>query len=278
MIFSKTAGVVISEMKMLRANGQSGAFALVEGPDDLRFWKMHLKVPRECIVVADGVINLRGCMQALPVDLLGSVVAIADKDYENFLNPSPFASCVDTFFYDEGFLETFIINTVALRKILRLHADDVRLERFLASHPGVTIYSHLRRIAAVFGRLRVLNSRMGLGACFSKTFTPYRYVCSRSWILDEPRLLTDFSTAVGWTAQQLQSAMQALPKGSSVQLSHGHDIIKILVIGLKAPIGSASVGEDSISKELAIAFEGAALKHKRLYQNLNLWAGARRLI
>lgn len=275
---SKTAGVLISEMKMLRSGGQSGIFSVVEGPDDLRFWKLYLRTPTENIIVSEGVHNLQGCMRELPVGLAGSVIAIADKDYSEYLNPNPFSGCQDTFFYDEGFLESFLINSIALRKIIDFHSCEKRVARFAANNPGMTIFSYARKTAAAFGRLRILNAQNGFGICFSKKFSPYKYICPSTWSLDETKLHQDFAAAVGWTAHELATQLGNSSKGSDLQLSHGHDLVKVLIIGLRAPLGTAQVGEDLVAKELAIAFEKTSLKYKRLYRSMKAWAGTRILV
>ncbi len=185
---SKTAGTLIAEMMMVRAGGWRGPFMMIEGPDDERFWRPRVRLGPEAIVMSEGVRNLQDCMRGLPASLAGHVCAVADTDFRVFLLADPFAGCRDVFFYDEGFLETFVLNSVALRKLLAIRADAVRIQTFLGTSGAPTIYSHLRCMASIFGRLRVVNERRATGQCFERQFTPYRYVDEVTWQVDRPRL------------------------------------------------------------------------------------------
>lgn len=275
---SKTPGILIAEIRMLRTAGYNGIFTVLEGPDDFKFWKGHLKIPREALVQAEGVINLRGCMQNLPASVSAQVCAIADKDFTQYLSVNPFAGCVNTFFYDEGFLETFLVNSPALAKILAHHGVPQKIVQFQHSNGFGTVYSYARRVANSFAKLRIINDRNGFGVCFKKKFVPYKYLCSTSWNFNEQALFNDFASHVGWSIQQLANELAKFSSNATVQLVHGHDLMKILVIGLKKPIGDASIGEDSLAEDLMLAFHDFALRHKVLTKNLRSWAGNRLLM
>lgn len=278
MLNSKTAGTIHAEMMMVRAGGWSGVFVVVEGPDDEGYWRTHLKVNPEAIVIAEGVINLRDCMRALPPPLVGSVCAIADQDFRHYLPVDPFNGCVDVFFYDEGFLETFLLNTSAFQKLLGVHAEHTKLIAFLAAVKHHTVYAHLRDIASVFGRLRVLNEIHKWGICFERKFTVYKYVDETSWVLDERRLITDVALATGLTPVMLKSACDVIGMRGSLRLVHGHDALKVLAIGLKKRLGCARTSQDRLLSDLKLAFDSSCLPRKRLARQLRTWAGTRRLL
>lgn len=274
----KTAGTLVAEMMMVRAGGWRGPFLMIEGPDDERFWRPRVKLNPEAIVISEGVLNLMDCMRGLPAPLSGHVCAVADTDFRPFLTADPFAGCRDVFFYDEGFLETFVLNSVALRKLLAIHADPARIRAFLAASGAPTIYTHLRRVATVFGRLRVVNQRNAAGQCFERKFSPYRYVDEATWEVDSPRLVADFAAATGRHAADVQAECDGIGRLGELHLVHGHDALKILAIGLRRPIGSSNAGPRALIAELCLAFEGESLRHKSLARRLFEWAGHRPLL
>lgn len=275
---SNTSGTLIAEMLMTRSGGYHGVFLIVEGPDDSRFWQPRVRIKHEAIIVANGIHNLQGCMKSLDNRLLGSVCAIADTDFCNFMPEDKFSECADVYFYDEGFLETFILNTAALRKVISVHADPVRVEAFQRNNKPHTIYSHLRLIASKFGRLRILNERNSWGACFDKIFTPHKYVKIETWELNEHQLMTDYATKVGHPVSEIQSACASISIPGSMQLVHGHDSLKILSIGLQCVLGSSNIGHKALFKDLILAFETESLKNKKLISKLRNWAKTRPLL
>lgn len=263
---------------MLRAGGWAGVFVVVEGPEDEGFWRAHLRVAPEAIVIAEGVLNLQDCMRALPPVLSGAVCAIADQDFRGYLPVDPFVGCQAVFFYDEGFLETFLLNTTAFRKVLSVRAHGPRIATFLAASKTHTVYSHLRAIGSVFGRLRVLNQQHGWGLSFEKDFSIFKYVDEGTWQLDEARLIADVANEVGWGIAALESGCDRVGIRGELKLVHGHDALKILAVGLKTKLGSANIGARTLCADLRLAFESASLAHKRLASQLKSWAGARTLI
>lgn len=275
MLSSKTAGTLVAEMMMVRAGGWRGPFLMIEGPDDERFWRPRLRLGPEAIVTSEGVRNLTDCMRGLPAPLAGHVCAVADSDFRAFLAADPFVGCAHVFFYDEGFLETFVLNSVALRKLLAVRADAARTQAFLAASGAPTVHMHLRRVASVFGRLRVVNERRAAGQCFERQFTPYRYVDETTWRVDSPRLVSDFAAATGRTTADVQAECDSIGRLGQLQLVHGHDALKILAIGLRRAIGSSKTSPKALISDLCLAFEGESLRHKSLARRLIAWAGHR---
>ena len=278
MLSSKTAGTLIAEMMMVRAGGWRGLIMMIEGPDDERFWRPRVRLGPEALVIAEGVRNLQGCMRALPASLAGSVCAVADADFRAFLSADPFTGCTDVFFYDEGYLETFMLNSVALRKLLAIRADGARVASFLGTSGVPTVYGHLRQVASVFGRLRVVNERHAMGQCFERLFTPYRYVDEASWQLDSARLIADFAAATGLTVADVEAECDSIGRLGQHHLVHGHDALKILAIGLRRTLGSTNIGPKALIADLCLAFEGESLRHKTLPRRLMAWAGHRSLL
>lgn len=263
---------------MIRAGGWRGVFLIVEGSDDERFWRPRVRVEPEAIVIAEGVRNLQDCTRSMPATLAGAVCAVADSDFRSFTPIDPFAGCADVYYYDEGFLETFILNTVALRKVLAVHADAARLTAFRQANRPHTVHSQLRLMASVFGRLRVLNEINAWGVCFERAFTPYRYVDEATWRLDEPRLFADYAAATGSSVAAVQAACAGIGRLGQIKLVHGHDSLKILAIGLRRVLGSSNAGPKALFADLCLAFETESFRHKKLISDLKTWAGARALI
>lgn len=278
MLNSKTGGTIAAEMLMIKASGWAGPFVLLEGIDDVRFWRAHLVIRSEAIVDAQGVRNLQQCMRSLPASLVGEVCAIADTDFRQLIPNDHFVGCTDTFFYDEGFLETFLLNSTALRKIVEAHADSARLTAFLAKAAPHTVFSRLRHIGSVYARIRVLNEIYTWGISIERDFSPHKYVDEHDWQIDEQRLLHDLAQKIGWTAADLSSRCESVGTKGTLILLHGHDALKILSIGLNKRLGQARVGSDRVMSDLRLAFESVSFRHKRLYKQLRQWSNGRPLL
>lgn len=278
MLNSKTGGTIQAEMLMVRAGGWPGVFVVVEGPDDEGFWRTHLKISPAAIIIAEGVANLQDCMRSLPAPLTGTVCAVADQDFCYYLPADPFTGCIDVFFYDEGFLETFLLNTSAFGKLLGVHASNARLNAFLSFVKPRTLYAYLRNMVSIFGQLRVLNRIHGWGLCFEKKFSVYKYIDKENWALDEARLIADVANEVGWTESTLQIACDRVGMRGSLRLVHGHDVLKALTIGLRKRLGMANVGQNRLFSDLMLAFESSNLPRKQLVRQLQTWAGTRKLL
>ena len=90
--------------------------------------------------------------------------------------------------------------------------------------------------------------------------------------------LCNRATAIGWSSSRLNSELAVFSSYSTLQLVHGHDLIKIFSIGLKRPIGNSNVGEDTLAENLMLAFGEINFKYKKLIKDLRLWAGSRVLL
>ncbi len=79
-------GTLVAEVKMMRTQGDC-AVLVIEGPDDLAFWRAH-KV-NECeAVMAEGKPNAIGCMVRLEAEAVHGVLVVVDADYDVLMGPT----------------------------------------------------------------------------------------------------------------------------------------------------------------------------------------------
>lgn len=77
----KDPGTLAAEIKMTRAN-HSGAFLVVEGANDVRFWAPRRHVDCE-LVDGEGKPNVVGVVQRLDTVKFDGVLGVVDSDYDS---------------------------------------------------------------------------------------------------------------------------------------------------------------------------------------------------
>lgn len=256
---------------------------LVEGADDEVFWDMHVDGQACSTVHACGVTNLATALASIQAPVSAQVIAVADSDFTSYTLLNPLAAVMPQVrYYDEGFLETFVLNSGALKKVMTAFGDAGKIATYEAGPPARTVLDRLVELAETFGRLRVASVLQGWFLPMDD-FKPYKYVDEVTWTVDELSLYSDFAAAVNvkhhggtgvCTSAAVQAACGALAAASKFALAHGHDTLKILDIGLKRVLGNKGPGEPRLLQALCTAFEGAHFNTKTAATALRAWCAA----
>jgi hypothetical protein len=112
----------------LRRSAHKGAFLIVEGSSDARFYRQQIDADHCQIVVAqnrDMALKVLGILQKDPAP---DVIAIVDKDFDELNGTLP--DLPNLFFTDTHDLETLLIQSPALEKLLGEFASEDKLARF----------------------------------------------------------------------------------------------------------------------------------------------------
>ena len=77
---NKSPGTLIAEIKMLRMSND-GAFLIVEGKDDVRFWLSRRHATCD-LIDGEGKQNVIGAVQRLDDTQFGGALGVVDSDFE----------------------------------------------------------------------------------------------------------------------------------------------------------------------------------------------------
>jgi hypothetical protein len=245
---------------------------VVEGSSDFGFWQTHARKRSWEIVDAQGVANLTECMKSLPAALKGHACAVADEDFRRYLPIDPFSETGDVFFYDEGFFETLLINSRALRKVLTMYGDPAKILAFEAKH-ACTVLTYLRDLCEPISKLRILSVIHDWRIPFEKQFSLYKYLNERTWTVDIEALHIDIAQRISKPKQSIEDEASTLKKLGAYSLVHGHDATKAIAIGLRCVLGTCgAMSHTKVEQFLQLAYEAETLRMKKITSQICRWA------
>ena len=145
----KDPGTIAAEIKMIRMD-HAGAFLVVEGVADMRFWR-----PRRCeecaLVNGEGKRNVTGGILRLDAESFGGVLGIVDDDCDSLMDVDPGTRNIAR--TDAHDMECLLCRSSALDKVLAEYGDESKIRRF-ETNAGMDVRGALLERALVFGRLR----------------------------------------------------------------------------------------------------------------------------
>lgn len=260
---SKTPGIIVSEICMMRSTF-TGVHFLVEGEDDSKFWKHHLKRENVSLVNCGGRANLLGATLKITRAAITGVAGVYDPDFDRFHGTPPHSPHIlaPT---DANDLETTLLNSAALDRLLSEYADSALLAAF-ESNCGKTVLEHIESTAREFGRLRFLNSVAGHCVDFNG-LSPYRFVSITDWSLDLAGLKDEYCKLAALT--DLDAALIThCPAAPQWAYCQGHDAVRILAQGLRRTIGHQQMDEKEVMRLLRMAYTDTMLKQTAMYASL----------
>lgn len=264
---NKTPGTLIAEIKMGRMS-HGGAFLLVEGNDDVRFWTSRRHADCE-LVDGEGKQNVIRGIQKLDATSFPGVLGIVDSDYDTLIGISIESRNLLT--TDAHDLECLLCRSSALDKVLAEYGNRSKIERF-EDETGADVRAGLLKRALVFGRLRWAAVRshpvIDLGG-----FRVPQFVDEDTWTVDHKKLLHATLPESPDNALALTRRIDELPKADPWYVVHGRDMVEILRIGLRRALGDipASVGVKEIGRVLRAAMTPDDLQATQLWTSMRAW-------
>lgn len=261
---SKTPGIIVTEIRMMRATFK-GTHFLVEGDDDSKFWKPRLTCGNVSLVSCEGKPNLIGAANQISNAAIPSIVGVYDPDFErlqgifhlpNLLVPT-----------DSNDLETTLLRSKAFDTLLFEYGDTELIEVF-ETNSGVTVSEYIERTACEFGRLRFLSNLLGHKVDFDR-LSPYRFISADDWALDLVALKTEYAALASISLPNLDAALSAhCPVAPAWSYAQGHDAVRIVAQGLRRTIGRRQMNEQDVTRVLRIAYSFDMLKQSAMYASL----------
>ena len=247
---------------------RTDAFLMLEGQDDVRFWKKKGRRHARCRVIdGRGKSNVVGAIKRLDSTAFSGVLGIVDSDYDELEGRAlPSDNLVRTDAHD---LECLLCRSSALDSVLAEHGDDDKIASF-ECQSDTTVREALLERALIFGRLRWAAIRFGESNPLAGILLR-RFVCDRTWDVDHARLLQALPDTGDWQARVL-----ALPQADPWLIAQGHDLVELLVIGLRKVLGTlrSSIGRDQIASILRQAMPPNELMATDLAHDIRTWEKA----
>ncbi len=264
----RTPGDIVAEIIMSRTGGFKGSFLVVEGPDDSRFFRSRI-AKQECdIVIAGWKKAVETSIQKLDGQQFRGAVGVCDDDCSSLLGCQP--SSPNLLLTEARDLDTWLVFSPALDRLLAEYGDVSAITAYEKNNGPVR--DNLARIATPFGRLRWLSLRDNLGLNFDKDkLLPPRFV-KANWNFDPDELLAAAAQKLGDTPVNLQARLTTLPPANPWLVCQGHDLHKILAIGLRdGTLGIRNPSIDQIAAVLRSSFDDTHWLASRLATDLRQW-------
>lgn len=267
----KDPGTIAAEIKMMRSE-HPGAFLVVEGAADVRFWRPRRHEGCE-IVDGEGKKNVIGGVRRLDAESFVGVLGIVDHDWDSLTGLDVHTSNVVR--TDAHDLECLLCRSSALEKVLAEYGDEAKVRRF-EMNEGVDVRRGLLDRALVFGRLRLAAALHDLDLDRS-AIRVRRFVDHDTWTIDGDGLVRAATRDGSPNARDfVNRCIAQLPRADPWLVARGHDMVEILTIGLRRVLGASgrSVGSEQISGVLRAGFSRPDLWATGLWADMRTWEAA----
>jgi hypothetical protein len=261
---------------------------LVEAGPDCAFWQIYRH--EDCLLREHGQGGRAAVIQKLEASRAQTDVrflAVVDADFDRLPGALGLAESPDVILTDGHDLETTLLGTPALEKMVRhakgaTNADDEARWR-------ESTRSRLFRHGRGMGGLRWLKVRARLESlAFKKPgrgstkgqiepFGRYDDCVDADWLPSLARAVhavLNYSQAQALAGERdLVAEVQALPAVDDAQLCNGHDLLGFLGVYL-APGNRAVAREEDLHGDLVLATERAWVAQTRMWASIRAWERA----
>ena len=268
MLGYKDPGSIAAEIRMSRAV-HDGAFLVVEGVSDMRFWGARKYDTCE-LVNGEGKVNVVGAMHRLHAENIRGVLGVVDDDYDSLLGvDAGTKNVVTTEVHD---LECLLCRSSALEAVLAEFGKESKIRRF-EERTGGDVRTGLLERAMVFGRLRWAVARHKLRIKSGALRIPH-VVDIDTWMVDSEKLMRSVVNGEALCQHRvLIQRIAALPVADPWRIVRGHDMVQILRIGLRRILGSIrnSTGTEDITRVLRAALSLEEFELTKLCMDMRCW-------
>ncbi len=255
-----------------RRTTHKGAFLIVEGSSDAKFYgQMIDKNHCQLLPPAEGRDKAIKALKILQRDTAPDVIAIVDRDFDELNGTLP--NLPNLFFTDTHDLETLLLQSPALEKLLNEFASEDKLTRF-----GQNLREVLLISGSAIGYLLWVSLQDAMHLKFEGIDFP-KFVDEVTLKINETKLIEEVknkSQQPGINTADLQERLKQQKNASHDlwQICCGHDLISILSVGLRRAIGSRKPNDitpDILERSLRLAYEQVYFQKTQLYGAIALW-------
>ncbi|MEY3866208.1 MAG: hypothetical protein RLZZ338_99 [Cyanobacteriota bacterium] len=262
---------IANNIRMLRSDSRfKGSILIAEGDTDARLWKNFIDAT-ECYV--ENAYNKEKAVEVLKIlerDNFPGVLAIVDGDFSVLEGNEPRSP--NLFFTDTHDIETMMLKSPALEKILREHGSEAKINNF-----GKDVRATLLESGKPIGYLRFYSLKHDLSFRFENLSFP-KFINKENLEIDMTKLIKTVLEN-----SQKHDNPEEIKKNLNNLISEmhdpwyvccGHDLIEILSLGLRKPFGSCNskdVEPTTLEKDLRLAYEGSYFVLTQLYRDIREW-------
>ena len=245
-----------------------GVFLLVEGSTDKLFYS-NLVNEKQCriVVTIAGSSRKKRAIEVLTVleksDFPG-ILAIVDADFDHL--ESIVYTNQNLFLTDTHDSETMMLRSSALERVLAEYGSEDKISalpqdvRTLLLNAGMSI-----------GYLRWTSQKDGLNLTF-EGIKFSKFLDEKSLILDEIKLIqTVKDKSQNWDLKSDRLIQQIASQYDPWQVCCGHDLVKILSIGLQRVLGTVRKEPEDLETSLRLTYRPQDFLETQLCQNLKEW-------
>ncbi len=267
---SITPDRIANKIRLLRTQ-HPGSFLIAEGDTDARVWKNLVDSTKCRVENASNKDNAVKVLNILEKDNFAGVLAVVDADFD-ILEETVLLS-QNLLLTDTHDLETMLLKSPALEKVLREHGSTEKIERFPQD-----IRQTLLESAKIIGYLRWASLKFKYDLSF-EGLAFNDFVDKKTLALNESKLIQTVknkSQKPGLDEQEIRANMDSLKTNTQDMwyICCGHDMISILSIALCKALGSCNskeVERNVLEKYLRVAYESAHFRETKLYRSIQRW-------
>ena len=245
----------------------AGAFLVVEGKDDMRFWRPRRHAECE-LVDGEGKQNVVKGIERLDGAGFTGALGTVDDDYDSLESvPLPSPNLVATDAHD---LECLLCRSSALDTVLAEFGDPAKIRRF-RQREGYDVRTCLLNRGLVFGQVRWVAKRISTAVDTGAVSVP-RWVDRALWSVKRAELIRE-ADRESPDGSALSRHLDSLPQADPWYVAHGHDLIEILRIGLMRVLGDlpASTGTAEVARVLRAAISKEELTATNFGGSIRSW-------
>jgi hypothetical protein len=271
------ASHVANEIRMKRTL-HKGAFLIVEGDTDSRFYKKFVQRDRCRVVVAHDKHNAVSALKDLERSRFKGVLGIVDADFMRLDGTK--VKSRNLLLTDTHDLETLILSSGALENVLVEFAEEPELKGF-QKRTKKDLRRALLEAGAYIGYLRWFALKENVYLRFNHLDFK-RFVAVKRMKLNNRKLIQEVlrhSKKTKVSADMIERAVTNLStQGHDLwQVCVGHDLVFLLFLGLKDVFGSYNTRDLSLGAlegSLRLAYDPTFFRDTRLYNKIRKWEKA----
>jgi Protein of unknown function (DUF4435) len=265
-----------NELRMRHGSHQR-TFIIVEGDSDAKLYRQLTDANHCELVIARNRNMAIAILEILQEPIVPGVIAIVDKDFDELNGLLP--DIPNLFFTDTHDLETMLLRSPALEKLLSEFGSEEKLKRF-----GNDVRETVLTAGCAVGYLLWISLEDSLHLTF-ENINFSAFIDKETLKIDELMLIKEVKNKSQRHDLDVKDLQQRLkqqkdPSHDRWQVCRGHDFMAILYVGLLKAIGSKSSNLSNLSKEVAVtilerslrlAYEQAYFQTTELYAAIGIW-------
>lgn len=262
---------IANEIRMLRSDFE-GTFFVVEGETDFRLFSNFVNRGNCQIKTAYDKEKALAIHAILSESNFSGFLVIVDNDFWEIDHQSKPSNITNLYTTDSHDIETMILQSPALEKILTEYGSQEKINNF-----GSNIRKILLQIGVYIGYLRFISLKEKLSLCF-ENLNFSNFIDKKNLTINLAGLVEEVTNKSNKQnmREHIRKKVEKMASNSYDlwQMCCGHDLVCILSLGLRFAFGSNNAGEvkqEIIEKSLRLAYEFTYFQETKLYLDLIKW-------